>query len=57
MTLRTNLTRIVRTTALLVLVSVGLLAQSDSGSTQSVPTANADKNAALAGAQAPMMLM
>ena len=53
MTLRTNLTRILRTTALLVLVSVGLLAQSDSGSTQSVPTANADKNAALAGARAP----
>jgi polysaccharide export outer membrane protein len=53
MTLRTNLTRILRTTALLVLVSVGLLAQSDSGSTQSVPTANADKNAALSGAQAP----
>jgi polysaccharide export outer membrane protein len=51
MTLRTNLTRILRTTALLVLVSVGLLAQSDSGSTQqSVPTANADKNA---GAHAP----
>jgi polysaccharide export outer membrane protein len=51
MTLRPNLTRILRTTALLVLVSVGLLAQSDSGSTQqSVPTANADKNA---GAQAP----
>jgi polysaccharide export outer membrane protein len=51
MTLRPNLTRILRTTALLVLVSVGLLAQSDSGSTQqSVPTANADKNA---GAHAP----
>ena len=47
MTLRPNLTRILRTTALLVLVSVGLLAQSDSGATlQSVPTANADKNAA-----------
>ena len=52
MTLRTNLTRILRTTALLVLVSVGLLAQSDSGSTQSVPTANADKNATPA-AQTP----
>ena len=52
MTLRPNLTRILPTTALLVLVSVGLLAQSDSGSTQSVPTANAGKNATPA-AQTP----
>jgi polysaccharide export outer membrane protein len=53
MTLNTKFIRILQTTALVVLVSVGLLAQSDSGSTQSVPTANADKNAALAEAHAP----
>lgn len=46
MTLSTKLIRILQTATLLVLVSVGLMAQSDSKPEQPAPPANADKNAA-----------
>jgi polysaccharide export outer membrane protein len=45
MTLKTNRIRILPMTALLVLVSVGLFAQSDSAAGQPAPAANADKSA------------
>lgn len=46
MTLNTKVLRILQTTTLLALVSVGLSAQSDSGSGQSAAPANADKTGA-----------
>jgi len=57
MTLNTKLIRslqsIVHSTALLLLVSVGLWAQSDGASGQPAPGAKADKPAAAVGAQTP----
>src|SRR6266849_2432762 len=46
MTLRTNLMQILQTTALLMLISVGLSAQSQDPSAQPAPSPNAEKNAA-----------
>jgi len=46
MTLRTNRTRILQTAALLMLVSVRLFAQSQSGPAQPAASPNADQNAA-----------
>src|SRR6266849_6324926 len=45
MTLRTNLIRILETTALLMLGSVGLFGQSDNASGQSVPSAKTEQKA------------
>jgi polysaccharide export outer membrane protein len=46
MTLRTNLIQILQTTALLMLISVGLSAQSQDPSAQPAPSPNSEKNAA-----------
>src|SRR5229473_5884514 len=46
MTLRTNRTRILQTTALLMLASVGLSAQSQHPPAPPAPSPNAEKNAA-----------
>ena len=55
MTLNANLIRFMQTTAMLLLVSTGLLAQSDPGSTPTAPApaASADKNAAPERAHSP----
>jgi polysaccharide export outer membrane protein len=46
MTLRTNLIQILQTTALLMLIAVGLSAQSQDPSAQPAPSPNSEKNAA-----------
>jgi polysaccharide export outer membrane protein len=55
MTLNANLIRFMETTAMLLLVSTGLLSQSDPGSTPTAPApaADADKNATPERAQSP----
>src|SRR5580765_215632 len=53
MTLNTKLICILQTTALVAMVSAGLLAQSDTGSGQSAPVAKADKNASATADQTP----
>jgi polysaccharide export outer membrane protein len=55
MTLNANLIRFMQTTSMVLLISTGLLAQSDPGSTPSAPapSASADKNATPERAQSP----
>ena len=53
MTLNTKLIRILQATTLVVMVSAGLSAQSDTGSGQSAPATKADKNASATATQTP----